>query len=54
MSHELTVIDQREITFCGDENPAVIIEGGRICVPLRPICDFLGISWPGKTRLPHG
>ena len=41
----LTVIDQQEVTFYEDKLPAAIVENGEIYVPLRPICEFLGISW---------
>jgi hypothetical protein len=47
---ELSPTEQREVDFYGDEIPAVVVEGGQIFVPLRPICDFLGVDWSAQTR----
>ncbi len=49
----LTIIEQRTVIFYDDEITAVLIEvEGRqsIYVPVRPICDFLGVSWQGQNR----
>jgi hypothetical protein len=50
MTKALIPVEQRDVTFYDDQIPAVIVEGGRIYVPLRPIADFLGLSWPAQTR----
>ncbi len=49
----LTPIEQRTVVFYDDEITAVVVdENGRevIYVPIRPICDFLGVSWQGQNR----
>lgn len=49
----LMPVEQKTVVFYGDELMAVMvmIEGqNRVFVPLRPICDFLGVSWQGQHR----
>lgn len=50
----LMPIEQREIDFYGDVITAVLAddEKGReiIYIPMRPICEFLGVSWSGQLR----
>ncbi len=46
----LIPIEQREIDFYGDDILAVIIEGGAVYVPVRPICDFLGVDWSAQRQ----
>jgi hypothetical protein len=41
----LIPVEQREIDFYGDTVIAVLVEDGTVYVPLRPICDYLGIAW---------
>ncbi|MCI0576033.1 MAG: ORF6C domain-containing protein [Chloroflexi bacterium] len=55
MSDEKAVVpvDQRTVEFYGDEVTAVLINvGGRqqVFVPVRPICDFLGVAWSPQRR----
>lgn len=47
---QLVVIDQREIGFYGDQIVAVKVENGEVYVPLRPICDLIGVNWPAQFR----
>ncbi len=49
-NQELTIIEQREITFYGDEIASVLVDdnGESIFVPVKPICDYLDLSWPGQ------
>lgn len=49
----LAPVEQREITFYDDRVVAVLVPSGpgerpTIFVPIRPICDQLGISWPAQ------
>src|SRR5215210_2297627 len=49
----LVPVDERTIDFYGDEVLGVIIEEDserRIYVPIRPICDYLGLSWAGQRE----
>lgn len=45
--------EQREVTFYEDTIVAVLVPGEgtdkpTVFVPIRPICDQLGLSWPGQ------
>ena len=49
----LVPVDERAIDFYGDKVVGVIIEESgerRIYVPVRPICDYLGLSWVGQRE----
>ena len=46
----LIPIEQREVDFYGDDIPAVIIEGGEVYVPVRPICQYLGVQWSAQSK----
>ncbi len=47
-------IEQREVAFEDNLIPAVLVpqsDGGRVVgVPLRPICDHLGVGWSGQRK----
>ncbi len=47
---QLTVIEQREITFYDDQVIAVKVEDEQIYVPIRPICDLIGIDSASQRR----
>lgn len=49
----LQPIDQRTVIFYDDEITAVVVEEDAkqvIYVPIRPICDFLGVAWDPQRR----
>ncbi len=46
----LTVIEQKQVAFYGDEILAVRIEDGTVFIPVRPICDLLGVDWSAQRR----
>jgi hypothetical protein len=51
----LVPIEEKQVDFYGDGLPAVLVEidqqgHTQIHVPLRPICDFLGLNWSAQTR----
>ncbi len=49
----LIPVDQRQVLFYDDEITAVAVEqeGERqVYVPLRPICDYLGLDWSAQSR----
>lgn len=51
--HALQVIEQKTIDFYGDEIIAVLIEEEereQVYIPVRPICDYLGLSWSGQRE----
>jgi hypothetical protein len=55
MSEEIALVpvEQKTAIFYDDEIPVVLVEDGKhrqIFVPLRPICDFLGIDWSGQRQ----
>ena len=49
----LVPIEQRAVIFYDDELTAVVVDvDGRqvVYVPIRPICDFLGIDWSAQRQ----
>ncbi len=49
----LLPIEQRTVVFYDDELTAVLVDddnGRTIYVPIRPICDFMGLNWDGQRR----
>jgi hypothetical protein len=50
MSKDLQVIDQKTVLFYEDEITAVRVADGTIYVPIRPICDHLGVNWSGQYK----
>ncbi|MBE2220380.1 MAG: ORF6C domain-containing protein [Anaerolineae bacterium] len=52
MSEEkgLTIIEQKQVAFYGDEVLAVQTKDGSVFIPVRPICDLLGVDWSAQRR----
>ncbi len=52
MSEEkaLAVVEQREVEFYGDDVMAVLSTEGTVFVPIRPICDLIGVDRRGQQR----
>lgn len=50
MDKSLQVIEQKQVTFYGDEIIAVRVKDGTVYVPVRPICDLLGVSWSSQQN----
>ncbi len=49
----LVPIEQRMVLFYEDEITAVVADdeqGRTVYVPVRPICDFMGLNWDGQRR----
>ena len=50
----LMPIEQKTVVFYDDEITAVVVAlaGGErmVYVPLRPICDYLGLDWSGQRQ----
>jgi hypothetical protein len=58
MSEEkaLVPLEQKSVDFYGDEIVAVLVEiddQQQVQVPIRPICDYLGLSWAGQRQRIH-
>lgn len=52
-SKALDPIEQKTVTFYDDEITAVLVdENGRqaVYVPVKPICDHLGVNWDGQRQ----
>ncbi|MCA9998314.1 MAG: ORF6C domain-containing protein [Anaerolineales bacterium] len=47
---DLAVVEQKQVAFYGDEVLAVRTEDGSVFVPVRPICDLLGVDWSAQRR----
>jgi hypothetical protein len=55
MSEEkaLIPVEQKSVDFYGDEIMTVLVEEDdrrQIFIPVRPICDYLGLSWSGQRE----
>ena len=50
MDKSLTVIEQRTVDFYGDAIVAIRAGDGTVYIPVRPICDLLGVDWNGQRR----
>ncbi|MEJ2750419.1 MAG: phage antirepressor N-terminal domain-containing protein, partial [Anaerolineae bacterium] len=49
----LMPVEQKQVLFYEDEITAVLVRQDqqyRVYVPVRPICDYLGISWAGQRE----
>ena len=46
----LTVVEQKEVEFYSDQITAVRTEDGKVYIPVRPICDLLGVNWAGQRQ----
>lgn len=44
------VVEQREVGFYGDQVVAVRVENDDVYVPIKPICDILGLNWAGQQQ----
>jgi hypothetical protein len=58
MSEEkaLVPVEQKDIDFYGDEITAVLVEldeRKQVFIPIRSICDYLGLSWAGQRQRIH-
>lgn len=42
---KLQIVEQKTVTFYNDQITAVRLTDGRIFVPIRPICESLGLAW---------
>jgi hypothetical protein len=52
MSDEKTIVpvEQKDVEFYDDEIVAVQSVDGQVYVPIRPICDLLGLNWSGQRQ----
>lgn len=46
----LQPVEQREVLFYGDEIVAVRVADGSVYIPVRPICELLGLNWSGQRQ----
>jgi len=46
----LVPVEQKEVEFYGDVVVAVRLNGGSVYIPVKPICDLLGVDWGGQYR----
>lgn len=46
----ITPIEQREIEFHDDRVTAVVADDGTVYVPVRPLCDLIGVTWQGQLE----
>ena len=41
-------MEQKQVLFYEDEVTAVRMSDGAVYVPIRPLCDYLGVGWSGQ------
>ena len=46
----LAAIEQKRVEFYGDDLVAVRVQDGTIYVPIRPLCELLGLDWSGQRQ----
>lgn len=46
----LTIVERKQVAFYEDELLAVRTAAGEIMIPVRPICDVLGVDWSAQRR----
>lgn len=46
----LTPIEQKQVQFYNDQLTAIRVDSGNVFIPVRPICELLGIDWNGQRR----
>ena len=46
----LVPVEQKTVEFYEDQVMAVRMDGGEVFVPIRPICDNLGVTWSPQRR----
>ena len=49
----LVPVEQKQVVFYEDEVTAVLVEQTgklEVYVPIRPICELLGVDWPSQYR----
>jgi hypothetical protein len=53
-STSIVPIEQRDVDFYGDTITAALVEteegGSQVYVPLRPICEYLGLDWSSQLK----
>jgi DNA-directed RNA polymerase beta' subunit len=49
-SKALVPVEQKAVEFYDDEIVAVRVDDGTVLVPIRPICDLLGLNWSGQRQ----
>jgi hypothetical protein len=47
---QLSVVEQRDVNFYDDQIIAVRVEDGTVYVPIRPICDLIGVNRQGQQE----
>jgi hypothetical protein len=50
VNKSLIPIEQREVEFYDDTITAVVLETGKIFVPIKPLCDYLGLNWSAQRK----
>ena len=46
----LAPVAQKSVAFYGDEITAILAEDGEVYVPIKPICEFVGLAWSPQRR----
>lgn len=49
-SQAVVPVEQKEVEFYEDTVVAVRLQNGAVYVPVKPICDLLGVDWTAQYR----
>lgn len=49
-SKSLVPVEQKEVEFYSDMIVAVRLADGGVYIPIKPVCDLLGVDWGGQYR----
>lgn len=50
ITNPLNPVEQKQVAFYDDQITAVRVEDGTVYVPIRPICELLGLAWQGQNE----
>ena len=50
MDKSIQAVEQKTVEFYEDEITAIRTQDGTVFVPLRPICDLLGVQWAAQRK----
>lgn len=46
----LVPVEQKEVKFYDDEIVAVRLDSGQVFIPLRPVCELIGVDWSAQRQ----
>lgn len=50
MENSVQIVDQKTVAFYGDEIVALRTQAGGIYIPVKPVCELIGVTWPSQSN----